>query len=134
MMLTRRSAGVSGAGLYLTAQKQWIDEGGVHLVVDRRERQAGELAASRRRREQAHGDQHGGADHEHQDRVVQEVHVEQPAHGGAPGNARSCRTLPARTAACRARIRSAAQLIDPAPFSRVHRMPRMKHAAIGGLM
>src|SRR5206468_2400599 len=49
-------------------------------VLDRREGETGKFATIRRWRGEADADENGGADDEHEYRVVQEVHVDQPAN------------------------------------------------------
>ena len=56
--------------------------GDIHLVVDRRKSQAGKFLPFRGRRHQAHGDQHDAADHKHQNRIMQKIHVHQAAQKG----------------------------------------------------
>src|SRR5229473_203435 len=55
---------------------------GFHFFIDRGEGQTGEAFAVGSGGHEADGDEDGGADHEHEDGVMQEVHVDQPAHRG----------------------------------------------------
>ena len=52
---------------------------GVHLFVHRREGQSRQSFTFRGRRRQTHADQHGTADHEHENRIMQKIHVHQSA-------------------------------------------------------
>ena len=54
----------------------------VHFFIDGGKGQASKFLAVRRRRHQGNHDQHQRADHEHQDRIVQEINVDQPANRG----------------------------------------------------
>src|SRR5207244_8803653 len=57
----------------------YANSDGFHFVVDGREGQTGEALAVRSWRHQADPDQHQRTDHEHEDRVMQEVHIDKPA-------------------------------------------------------
>src|SRR5260370_4152421 len=55
------------------------DGDGFHLVIHGRKGQSGEEFAVGSRRHQADPDQHHRTDHEHEYRVVQEVHIDKPS-------------------------------------------------------
>src|SRR5207245_8852553 len=54
----------------------YADSDSFHFVVDGREGQTGEALAVRSWRHQTDPDQHQRADHEHENRVMQEVHID----------------------------------------------------------
>ena len=74
-ILSRCSNAVSAAGLWSSGPHRSY----FHLVVHGGERQSCQLLAFRSRRHQADSDQDQAADHEHENRIVQEIHVHKPA-------------------------------------------------------
>src|SRR5260370_3214782 len=87
---------------------------GFHFLVDGGEGQTSEAFAVGSWGHQAYADEHGGADHEHEDRVMQEVHVDQPANRGGVEVAATCAVGEFKNEACRAQYKTGQERGDGA--------------------
>src|SRR6266478_2548432 len=79
-----------GWGLMCRLAHRRAHGNGFHFFVDRGERESGQPFAVGSGGHQADSDEDGGADHKHEDGVMQEVHVDQPAHRGGLEVAAAC--------------------------------------------